>query len=210
MTLDSSNPPFSQLLGHPCWYHGTSTKFQTWQIPPPKKDSVLVAHSAIFFTTNKNFALGAGPVVSKSSISPRANILDCTIKSSALEQLRLKVSQHRTNELFENYKIDNWYKGWVTGDVLRPLANESGVYFLKSLVPEQAKSLGGDMDVAWAVVQHNATRGLIEHICTQAINLGLDGLFGNEVDRHSGQSEKLAQPWLAIFNASAVSPPVWE
>jgi hypothetical protein len=153
MTLGSSTPPFSQLVGHPCWYHGTSTKFQAWQIPPPRKDPVLVAHSAIFFTTNRDFALGAGPEVSTSSISPSAKILDCTAKSRVLEQLRLKVSQHPTNDLFENFKIDNWYNGWVTGDVLRPMANERGFRYLQSLVPKQAELLGVSQDVAWTVVQ---------------------------------------------------------
>ncbi len=209
MTQVPHTRPLSQLINHPCWYHGTSSRFQSWQIPPPRKDPFLVPHSAIFLTTEKDFASGAGTEISVSSIVLNANILDCTLKSDDLEKLRLKASQHPTNNLFENFRKEHWYDGWITGDVLRPTANAAGINYLKSLIPQQADRAGVSIEDAWTMIQYNATRGLIEHICQCAASLGFDGIFGNEVDRHSTSTQKLARPWLAIFNSSAISTPRW-
>ncbi|AEF22141.1 hypothetical protein [Pseudomonas fulva] len=209
MKPTSSTTPLVHLVDTPCWYHGSASKFQDWQVPPPRKDPLLVAHTAIFFTTERDFASRAGREVSVSSIKPESKILDCTIRSDGLEKLRLKTSQHATGELFENFKEEYWYPGWISGDVLRPIANTSGISYLKSLISKQAHLANLSTEDAWTMIQHNATRGLIEHICQCAASLGFDGIFGHEVDRHSHSTKTLARPWLAIFNRSAISAPNW-
>lgn len=111
----------NKKLNLPCWFHGTEQYFDTWIIPPPPKprEILLVPHTAIFFTSDMNFAKGAGKRIAKVSISSHSKILDTTANYAASENLRLSLRQHQIASRTLNIQHDFWHDGWKTGDVLR-------------------------------------------------------------------------------------------
>lgn len=179
----------SDVLDKPCWYHGTDQSFSAWKLPPPKKpgEDLLVQHTAIFFTINRDFAKEAGTRLARVSLSSNARLLDTIANYAASEHLRREVMRNPMTSRTLNVNHDYWHEGWLTGNVLRVAYN----------------------DPAYSVVGHNSARGLIELICVSAKRLGYDALYGHEVDRHSEPGKAIAQPWLAVMSNGAVSSPEW-
>ncbi len=196
----------------PCWYHGTKQEFNSWSFPPPPKpgEDLLVPHTAVFFTSNIDFAKGAGENIARTSLSSNSKILDTTINYDASEKLRRELTKHQIASRTLNTTHDYWHNGWNTGDVLRVAYSDKTLelHFFK-LIAELSKGTGLPTEAASAVIQHNSARGLIELICVSAKKLGFDALYGHEVDRHSIPGEIFAQPWLAVFSKGVVSEPEW-
>lgn len=201
-----------EKLDFPCWFHGTEQDFDTWLIPPPPKpgEDLLVPHSAIFFTSNLNFAKGAGNKIAKVSISSSSRILDTTANYEASEKLRLSLSQHQIASRTLNIQHDFWHEGWKTGDVLRMRYSDPTLEaHFQQMVENLSQQSGLPKEAASVVIQHNSSRGLIELICASAKKLGFDAIFGHEVDRHSFEDKVIAQPWLAVLSKGVASKPEW-
>ena len=201
-----------EKLDSPCWFHGTEQAFDTWLIPPPPKpgENLLVPHTAIFFTSDHDFAKGAGNKVAKVSISSSSRILDTMENYEASEKVRLALSQHEIASRTQNVQHDFWHEGWKTGDVLRMTYSDPVLEnHLQQMTVNLSQQSGLPRDAASVVVQHNSARGLIELICTSAKRLGFDAIFGHEVDRHSSKDKVIAQPWMAVLSKGVVSKPEW-
>jgi len=202
----------NEKLDSPCWFHGTEQYFDAWIIPPPPKpgEDLLVPHTAIFFTSDLNFAKGAGNKIAKVSISSSSRILDTTANYQASEKLRLSLSQHQIASRTLNIQHDFWHNGWKTGDVLRMTYSDPTLEaHLQQMAVNLSKQTGLPKEAASIVIQHNSSRGLIELICTSAKKLGFDAIFGHEVDRHSFEDKVIAQPWLAVLSKGVASNPEW-
>ncbi|MFQ2108818.1 hypothetical protein [Aeromonas sp. Marseille-Q5825] len=202
----------NKKLNLPCWFHGTEQYFDTWIIPPPPKprEILLVPHTAIFFTSDMNFAKGAGKRIAKVSISSHSKILDTTANYAASENLRLSLRQHQIASRTLNIQHDFWHDGWKTGDVLRMTYSDPTLEtHLQQMVVNLSRQLDLPIEAANVVVQLNASRGLIELICTSAKKLGFDAIYGHEVDRHSIEGKVIAQPWLAVLSKGVSSNPEW-
>ncbi|HGP4250345.1 TPA: SEC-C domain-containing protein [Pseudomonas aeruginosa] len=199
-------------LDTPCWHHGTPHKFNSWSFPPPPKpgESLLVPHTAVFFTSNMEFAKGAGNNIARVSLSSKAKILDTTENHEASEKLRKEVAKHEIASRTLNTEHDYWHEGWRTGDVLKVAYSDPllELHFIK-LSANLSKITKLPLEAATAVIQHNSARGLIELICVTAKKLGFDAIYGHEVDRHSFAGKKIAQPWLAVLSNGIISEPEW-
>lgn len=201
-----------EKLDKPCWFHGTNQHFDSWLIPPPPKpgEDLLVPHTAIFFTSDLDFAKGAGNKIAKVTLSSNGRILDAIENYEASERLRLSLRNHQIASRTLNSQHDFWHAGWRTGDVLRmAFADPALVEHLQNVAANLSRQSGLPIEAANVAIQHNTARGLIELICTSAKRLGFDAIFGHEVDRHSFKDKVIAQPWLAVLSKGIVSEPEW-
>lgn len=200
------------FLESPYWYHGTSQLFDSWQCPPPQKpgDEPLVAHKGLFFTSNIDFATGAGSRLARVSLKSHANILDATANYKAAEQLRVKIKDLELLSQTLNVQHDFWHQHWKTGHVLRAAFTNP---LLQIQFSNQINALAKEYEIplvaADFIFKQNMTRGLIEVICTATRIMRYDGIFGYEIDRQSKPGKDIAQPWLAVFNTDAISAPEW-
>jgi len=201
-----------EKLDLPCWFHGTEQDFDAWIIPPPPKSGqkFLVPHTAIFFTSDLDFAKGAGKKIAKVSISSSSRILDTTANYEASERLRLSLGKHPIASRTLNVQHDFWHGGWKTGDVLRMTYSDPSLeVHLQQMVLNLSQQTGLPIEAAREATHLNCSRGLIELICTSAKKLGFDAIFGHEVDRHSFENKIVAQPWLAVLSKGVASNPEW-
>jgi len=206
-----------EKLSQKVWLHGTKVQFNKWSSSPPSKDPWTLAHTALFFTTDWDYARGAGHNIARSSLSDRAKVLDTTFNYEGSEALRRSLEKDSVVSLYENAKPEYWHKCWKTGDVLRPLMPDDRVSRVRSLKANhhlqlkirQYMAQGLREQEAQIATLHNETRHLIETICVHAKRLGYDALYGYEVDRHSGSQTPIARPWLAVMTPSMLSDPEW-
>ncbi|WP_206109625.1 SEC-C metal-binding domain-containing protein [Rheinheimera aquimaris] len=200
------------MLDTPCWYHGSDQKFNKWEIPPPEKpnEPLLVAHTALFFTSNLSYAEKAGKNIAGSSLSSKAKILDTTANYDACEKLRIEFSKHPVASRTYNANHDFWHEGWRTGHVLRMAYNDPAMEIhLQQMAHDLTEQTGLPLEATLVIIQHNSSRGLIELICNSAQKLGFDALYGHEVDRHSDANKVIAQPILAVLSKGIMSEPDW-
>lgn len=191
------------------WFHGTNSRFENWQFPPPQKDKLTARHNALFFTSNIDFARSAGPHVAKIAILSSANILDTKNDTSASERLRVSLSALHFPSLLLNTRKDFWHAGWETGDVLRMAVTDAALAILDKQIQLTLSNGRWSVDHAKIFVYQNATRAFIDLICIEAKKLGFDAIQGHEVDRHTLPDNVLSQPWLAIMSPNVISPPDW-
>ncbi|WP_019677671.1 hypothetical protein [Arsukibacterium perlucidum] len=196
----------------PYWYHGTSQQFDSWLCPPPQKpgDEPLVAHKCLFFTSNIDFASGAGSWLARVSLASHANILDATANYNAAEQLRRKIKDLDLISQTLNVQHDFWHQHWKTGHVLRAVFTDPLLQLeFNRQINNIAHEYGIPEKVAEFIFKQNITRGLIETICTAARILGYDGIFGYEIDKNPDTGREISQPWLAVFSKETISTPYW-
>lgn len=168
---------------------------------------MAVPHTAVFFSTDRAFAAAAGTRLYATHLAPDAKALDVTVSSSSSEALRQAVARNKLAAL-SAYIGDRhgWVAGWKTGEVLRFAMHEPmAALYLARMVEVAMRSHGLSKEAAVVVIKHNTTRGLIELICSEAKKLGFDALIGNEAD--GPLSARRAVPWLAVFDARAITPP---
>lgn len=165
-----------------------------------------MAHTAVFFSTDWAFAAAAGSNVFSARLSPEAKVLDASLASSASEALRQAVAKNKLAALSAHIGDRHaWVAGWNTGEVLRFAMHEPKAAIYLARMIETATRSGLSREAAAVVIKHNTTRGLIELICSEAVKLGFDALVGNEAD--GPLSARRAVPWLAVFDARAITPP---
>jgi hypothetical protein len=202
----------TNMLDTPCWFHGTDQKFDLWKFPPPPKpnENLLVAHTAVFLTSNLDYAEAAGENTARSCLSSKAKILDTTANYDASEKLRIEFAKHEIASRTYNVNHDFWHEGWKTGNVLRMTYNDPAMELhLQKMIGDLSEQTGKPHETASHIIQHNSSRGLIELVCVSAKKLGFDAIYGHEVDRHSDVNKVIAQPWLAILTKGCISEPEW-
>lgn len=194
------------------WFHGGNTEFREWEFPPPAKPGhpMLMKHSFVFLTTDRQYATGAGSKLAIASLNKDANILNTITNYEASEKLRLACSKVLLLNKSLNVQHDYWHKGWVTGDVLRYAWVDVDLdHHFHSQISRDCEQFDIPREEMKIIFSLNLTRSLIEYICRFALGLGYDGLFGHEIDRHSGSGVVLAQPILAVLRENVISSPVW-
>ena len=217
----SLTKPYSQHT----FYHGTNALFDNWVFPCPRKlkeTGFALDHYGVFFTTNKNYAQGAGSNLLEVSLSSSANILDCTSSYKASEELRRNVAKNEVAQMTANINHDFWHNGWLDGSIMRVMTLEKHHQFIMASFNLQKKHIKSIVtnydemfndDIVMRITTHNLTRGFIELICDEARKLKYDGIFGYEIDRWNNdgsfRDNPISQTWLAIFNSNAISPPKW-
>ena len=191
------------------WLHGSNSKFENWQFPPPQKDRLTVSHTALFFTKNMDYAKSNGQNLAKVAISPSARVLDTQSDMTSSENLRARMKQLHFPSLLLNTESKFWHAGWKSGDVLRIVPTVQAVEVLENQIQQTQFAYKCKRNSAEIFVYQNVTRTFIDEICQQARVLGFDAISGHEVDRHSSPPQVLAQSWLAVMNADAISAPEW-
>jgi hypothetical protein len=191
------------------WYHGTDCQLSQWHIPPPPpKNSLIVAHTAVFFSASRAFARKAGKNVYATRLRKRTKILDTVQDRTASEQLRQCVKNNAFARHTHNVEYDFWHQGWQSGNVLRLAYSDSRVeHHLQQMIIHLHHAKGIPLPTCRDLVYQNCARGLIELICTSAARMGFDALFGHEIDRHTCPDRPLSQPILGIFHPAVLRPP---
>lgn len=194
------------------WFHGTHALFEAWQIPPPPKpgQGMLVAHTALFLTSDEQFAAGAGSGLCAARLVESARVLDATHPSQESESLRKQVLKNPVASLGANI-VDSarWNAGWKTGETLRfSYDNARAAKVIETTAIATARLNRLPIEAGIAIAKHNFARGLIELICVEAKKLGFDALLGNEVDQLP-DGTRVPRPWLAVFTTDAITPVEW-
>ena len=84
---------------------------------------MIAYHTAVFFTSNRCFAEGAGKNIAVVTLLSTAKILDTTGNYADCESLRKAVKANPLASATLNVDHDYWHKGWITGNVLRVAHN---------------------------------------------------------------------------------------
>jgi hypothetical protein len=107
------------------WMHGTQVHFNSWKLPLEKQvhKGDMEPHGGIFFTTSKEYALGAangsgGLCTAKLKESAKTlNMNNCT--GSQSEQYRIQCSKQILGA--KNPQIlyaQHWQQGWKSGNIM--------------------------------------------------------------------------------------------
>lgn len=202
------------------WYHGTDAKpFSHWILPAPNLSPADVAHSCLFFT-DLAFAQTIGQNTCSVNVSSQAQIIAPAVNNEESRAFRLAVrNKHPLARHVVWLESDLvWANAWNTGEVMRYAFNQANIpacleiqTALNQVQNDLKKMLRGST-VSDQILSSHAmqclTRGWIETIITAARDLGFQGIYGAEIDRHSG-AKPISRPWLAILDTTVVSPPSW-
>lgn len=208
------------MISSKIWLHGRTVYFEQWVLPSSVQthNRGLESHSAIFFTTGKDYALkaarGSGGLCSASLIES-ANILDmnnCTAEAS--EQYRLQVAKKPIG--CKNPQVINslqWSQAWATGSIMKysatspPLSTEE----YAQLTEKARLAVYGRHTPEGVAAYHELqqlTRRVIDELILSARELGYDAVIGNEID-----TQNPAQPTkfeiLFVLNETVLTPPNW-
>ncbi|MBM7345052.1 hypothetical protein [Pantoea coffeiphila] len=199
-------------LSEKTWYHGSDTRFESWQFPPPVKkgSELLVPHSAVFLTSDQDYAARAGAHLCQSLLNKPENILDTVSDYHNSEMLRLEVMKNSLMARSMNVNQQFWHTGWATGDVLRfTFSDPALAEHIEKMTRIQASRFSITMNASQIIMGLNLTRGLIEVMVKATRSLGYDGFTGYEVDRHSAVNQKHAREIIAIMKPDLISEPDW-
>jgi hypothetical protein len=203
------------------WYHGTdASQFKDWMVPPPGTAPFMVAHSAVFFSTERDYATAAGPNVCQVSLLPSAKILTPGRPDWASDQLRKRLAKSHPLAEHCTWVTDEktWARAWATGEVMRygynPHDREAAGTFdavlngiLRALQPLRAEYPDS---VIREQALHCLTRSWIEQIVRIAKQMGYQAVHGAEVDKWRGAGlPPIARSWLAVLDASVITDPAW-
>lgn len=218
MTDQSSHPNPLNVT----WLHGTkSEKFATWTCPPPPPGPAEVPHSAIFFTSDRSFAEGAGTNIAAVQLHPDAKIITPVQGGTQSSKLRnALLSSHRLAAQCK-WLVDDkaWIGGWSTGEIMRfayDKHDRKAVMVVEQAVADIAaqlrKLIKGQMSNE-AILKHAQlclTRAWIEQIVQVSRKSGFQVVHGLEVDKgEHQQGPAVAMPWLAVMDQSVISAPNW-
>ena len=195
------------------WWHGTDAQFHEWVIPPPRKaDSTPLdmPHKFLFFTQERDYALGAGSRLCQVQVRPEAKVLTPGEASTGSRKLRQSLLTHPNARLFASLRSEEaWRVSWTDGTALRFAAEQHVVQeFIAKVAKGYADKYPGlaPEAYAWAASQ-SITRGWIELISDHALSLGYDAIQGRELDSKSGPGA--SRSWMAVLRAEAITPPDW-
>lgn len=202
------------------WLHGTSVYFEQWALPAAAQphNRGLETHSAIFFTTNREYALrasqGTGGICSAHLIES-ANVLNmnnCTAEAS--EQYRLQV--YKKNIGSKNPHVissNNWQYAWAAGSIMKysatspPLPTEE-YKRLKQMAHLAVHEKHTPQGMAAFRALQQLTRTVIEELVTSARELGYDAVIGNEIDT-ADPTQPTVYEIMFVLNPTMLTPPNW-
>lgn len=203
------------------WYHGTKQKFNTWKCPPPQRSPADVAHTALFFTTHRAFAEGAGNHICAVQIATEAKIITPVHGGDASTLLRVQLlKSHPLSQHCIWLQDDNsWRDAWSTGEVMRfaydRRASQAALAVgaaVATIARNLKKIIATPLPEHLIMTHANQclTRGWIEQIVSEAKKMGYQAIHGAEMDRcPESVSGYVAQPWLAVMDQSVITPPKW-
>jgi len=198
------------------WIHGTEVYFEQWKIPLGKQPHKggMESHSAIFFTTSKEYALGAangsGGLCS-SSLSKGSNILNMNnCSSSQSEDYRKQCSNKNIGS--KNPQIiypEYWKQGWASGQIMKYAASSEHEF---KIMQQKVNLAVNHRHTAEGVAAHRElqtlTRAVIEELVKSARELGYDAVIGNEIDTLYPTGPK-TYPIMFVLNHNKLTDPVW-
>lgn len=202
------------------WLHGRTVYFEKWVIPSSiqSHNRGLESHSAIFFTTGKDYALraarGSGGLCSASLIEG-ANVLDMNnCKHADSEQYRLQVANKPIG--CKNPQVLNslqWSQAWATGSIMKysatspPLSAEE-----YAQLKEQARLAVYERHTPEGLAAYHElqtlTRRVIDELILSARELGYDAVIGNEIDTQN-PTQPTKFEILFVLNEAVLTPPNW-
>lgn len=196
------------------WLHGTAIHFDEWKLPLGKQSHKggINAHSAIFFTSSNEFALGAsngsGGLCS-SVLDKSAKILDMNkCSDSESEKYRIQCTQKKLNS--RNPQVIHkqyWTQGWKSGSIMKYAASSQAEY--ESIQAKLAIHLRHTPQGLKALNDmQQLTRDVIEELVIAARELNYDAVIGNEIDTLHPTGPK-TYPIMFVLNHKLLSPPNW-
>ena len=205
----------SSSLKQLTWYHGTNTStFSSWKFPPPKKpdEPILFPLTALYLTSDLDFAKVAGANVAKVQLKNSLKILNLVKDKESAEDVRKLLNEKDLYKFSETTKKGNWQKGCKSGECTIYKYEDERIH---REILRRAHSLHQlnkeylDELTAVKAVMHNMHRAHIENMCNAAKKLGFNGMFFHEGDSHTSQGILIPQPVLSIFSPGVISDPVW-
>jgi uncharacterized protein YbjQ (UPF0145 family) len=198
------------------WMHGTQVYFTNWTLPLGrlKHKGGLDAHSAIFFTTDKEFALGAAQNyggLCSAQLLPSANVLDMnSCSASESENYRVKCSQKKMGRQSPNITYQPyWVSGWKTGRIMKyVVSTESEANVMKRKVELATTAIDTPEGIKAFNEIQLLTRQAIEELVISAKELGYDAVIGNEIDTLHPSGQKTYRI-MFVINHKVLSPPTW-
>ncbi|WP_318386836.1 hypothetical protein [Enterobacter sp.] len=201
-------------LKNAVWYHGTNgQKFPSWLFPTPARpnEPLLFQLTAVYLTTDLNFAKQAGSNIAEANVLNTRGVLDLVNDQQGAEKLRVQLNNRDLYKYSETTKAGNWRKGCKTGDCAIYTFTHPDIH---QVIVKRAAELHRDVpqltaSQAMTVQLHNMKRAHIETMCIEAKKLGYSGMFFHEADNHTTPGTTIAQPVLAVFRNGVISQPIW-
>lgn len=196
------------------WLHGSTSTINEWTLTNRSQTKGgSPVHKAIFFTTDREFALLSGgcatgdPKVYKANLKSGSHVLNlsdpgrtCTTRES--EDLRELVAGRRPGKgnVFAEYPY-YWENGWRTGGMMK-LGERPGDEYMTAMCrlaltePKTPESIH-----AWNVCQQ-ATRDCIEDIVDASRAAGYQAVVANEMQYRK------TYPLLIVLDPKILTSPV--
>ena len=198
------------------WMHGTSKHFSEWNLSSRKlpHKSGIQSHNAIFFTSSKEYALGAADGskgLCSAELLDGANVIDmncCSFSDS--ERYRAQAAKKRLGHknpqvTFPQY----WHQGWKSGSIMKYASSnetEAKIMQHKANLAINAKHTS-EGAAAFNELQI-LTRNVIEELVTSAREIGYDAVIGSEVDTLHPTGPKTYEI-MFVLNKEVITKPSW-
>lgn len=198
------------------WIHGTEVHFDKWKLPlnkQPHKGN-MKPHTAIFFTTSNEYALGAangtGGLCS-ACLLENSNVLNMnTCTSSQSEEYRKQCSRQPLGS--KNPQVlysQHWQQGWATGSIMKYAASSEAEFAVMQQKANLAINYKHTQQGAAAYNELQVlTRSVIEELVVSARELGYDAVIGNEINTLHASGSK-TYPTMFVLNRHIISAPNW-
>lgn len=197
------------------WLHGTAKYFDQWEFSSrtlPHKNGIQ-SHSAIFFTTNKGYALGASDGTNglcSAELLDGANVIDMNNCSTAdSERYRLQVAKKRLGH--KNPQIiyaPNWHRGWKSGSIMKYAVSNEAEARIMLQKADLAKAKHTPVGAAVFNELQLLTRNAIEELVTSAREIGYDAVIGCEIDTLHSAGQQTYEI-MFVVNRNILTNPNW-
>ncbi|WP_426339728.1 hypothetical protein ACN9MZ_26105 [Pseudoduganella sp. S-14] len=196
------------------WFHGTQhhIDIEAWAFPPGTHHKPeLVAHSAVFLTTDRILAMGAGGKLYTANINPSAKVLDLRIPGKESEEFRRVAILGKLGKDHSFAKADYWSAAWRQGKMMRFASSKPHhIKDQERIMQAKGKYDAGDRSeetIRLMIKGQNLTRAWIEEIVNAGRKLGYDALIGTEPDTYRPGGAVICEVLFAL-NANALTAPV--
>ncbi len=199
------------------WLHGTDTRFEEWQIPPPQSVSKpeLHLHTAAFLTKDRELARhsSGGRYLCVADLKPTARLINVLEPGADSEAMRRVVANGALGQYHDYAKLPEWWtEAWQQGEMMR--FGTTDPELLADINTTQKLAMRAKAgDVTTQTMQallkaQNLTRRWIEELVLAARGLGFDALIGREVDTYRTGGAVACDVVFALTN-DALERPRW-
>jgi hypothetical protein len=192
-------------------YHGTNLKFKKWKVGHQAHNKGYNAHSALFFTTDKEYAKDAGGNRYLASFEYKKEVCK---KILDLRDCSDDIYEKFRNHVIKKYPMIDNYFGLIYDSLLwKQLWKEGKTFKLVSPSSDQIKHhhsifQSTNNPCSWNFLQEK-TRELIEYWILAAIDLGYNILIYNEWNSF-GVKEPKTSLCIAILDLNIIEDkPDW-